>query len=45
MKISLKADPQNIYTLDDVYNKVIEAQGYYLKGKFEEAYPINASSG
>lgn len=40
MKISLKADPQNIYTLDDVYNKVIEAQAYYLKGKFEEAYPI-----
>lgn len=40
MKVRLIADPQNIYTLDDVFNKVKNAQALYLAGEFEEAYPI-----
>lgn len=40
MKVRLIADPQNIYTLDDVFNIVKNAQALYLAGKFEEAYPI-----
>lgn len=40
MKVRLIAEPKNIYTLDDVFNKVKNAQALYLAGKFEEAYPI-----
>lgn len=40
MNIRLDVAPQNIYTLDDVFNDINQAKSLYFEGKFDEAYPI-----